>query len=95
MDMLKRIETQPLTAAALSAATDLCEAEGDMSPIEIATSRRMLRALEAAEKMADAIEAYRAAEDKAPVDRSDAEVCAWGTMIDAADAFRKAMRGEL
>lgn len=81
--MIGKIETQPMTAAALSAATDLCEAAGELSPIEIATSRRMVRALEAAEKMAGAIEA--AEDSRYPM--TDAAKAAW--------EFRKAMRGEL
>lgn len=83
MDMIGKIETQPLKAAELLAAMDLCEAAGEMSPIEIAATRRVIRLLEAAEKMADAIDA--AEDSRYPM--TDAAKAAW--------EFRKAMRGEL
>lgn len=97
MDMIGKIETQPLKAAELLAAMGLCEAAGEMSPIEIAATRRVIRLLEAAEKMADAIEAYNAASlwAVAGTEPTNDERRALAKMQDGAAAFRNAMRGEL
>lgn len=83
MDMTDKIKLMPLTADAVEYGVKMAEADGEISPTEAATSRRMIAIIRAAEKMADAIEN---AEDSR-YSMTDAAKAAW--------EFRKAMRGEL